>query len=71
MTLTMNFKSAFNTVGLLEINTFLSVLSEWAPAFEKVEAGLLAKVLKEVIRILGWVHPDWQKLSRSFEATTF
>lgn len=68
MALTMNFKGAFNTVGLLDMNTFLSVLSEWTSAFEKLEPGLLAKILKEVVRIFGWVHPDWQKLSQLFDA---
>jgi hypothetical protein len=48
----------------------VSVLSEWTPVFEKVELGLSAKVLKEVIRIFGWVHPDWQKLSQLLDSKT-
>jgi tetratricopeptide (TPR) repeat protein len=59
----MNFEEALVAIGLLELNEFLSVLSEWAPAFEKVELGLSVTVLSEAVRIAGWVHPDWRKIS--------
>jgi tetratricopeptide (TPR) repeat protein len=59
----MNFEEALVAVGLLELNEFLSVLSEWTPAFEKVELGLSVTVLSEAVRIAGWVHPDWRKIS--------
>ncbi|MBW4499643.1 MAG: hypothetical protein KME57_08755 [Scytonema hyalinum WJT4-NPBG1] len=59
----INFEEALVAIGLLELNEFLSVLSEWAPAFEKVELGLSVTVLSEAVRIAGWVHPDWRKIS--------
>jgi tetratricopeptide (TPR) repeat protein len=59
----INFEEALITIGLLELNEFLSVLSEWTPDFEKVESGLSVTVLSEAVRIAGWVHPDWRKLS--------
>ncbi|MBD1808124.1 tetratricopeptide repeat protein [Microcoleus sp. FACHB-SPT15] len=59
----MNFEEALVATGLLELNEFLSVLSEWAPAFEKVKSGLSVTVLSEAVRIAGWVHPDWRKIS--------
>jgi len=59
----MNFEEALVAIGLLELNEFLSVLSEWALAFEKVELGLSVTVLSEAVRIAGWVHPDWRKIS--------
>ena len=59
----INFEEALIAIGLLELNEFLSVLSEWVPNFEKVESGLSVTVLSEAIRISGWVHPDWRKIS--------
>ena len=59
----MNFEEALVAIGLLELNEFLSVLSEWVLAFEKVELGLSVTVLSEAVRIAGWVHPDWRKIS--------
>ena len=59
----MNFEEALVAIGLLELNEFLSVLSKWALAFEKVELGLSVTVLSEAVRIAGWVHPDWRKIS--------
>jgi tetratricopeptide (TPR) repeat protein len=60
----INFEEALVAIGLLELNEFLSVLSEWAPAFEKVESGLSVTVLSEAVQIAGWVHPDWRKISK-------
>jgi len=59
----INFEEALITIGLLELNKFLSVLSEWTPDFEKIESGLSVTVLSEAVRIAGWAHPDWRKLS--------
>ena len=59
----INFEEALVAVGLLELNEFLSVLSEWAPTFEKLELKLSVTVLSEAVRIAGWVHPDWRKIS--------
>ena len=62
-TQTINFEEALITIGLLELNEFLAVLPEWTSDFEKVELGLSVTVLSEAVRIAGWVHPDWRKLS--------
>jgi tetratricopeptide (TPR) repeat protein len=59
----INFEEALVAIGLLELNEFLSILSEWTSAFEKVELGLSVTVLSEAVRIAGWVHPDWRKIS--------
>ncbi|MDF5732736.1 MAG: hypothetical protein PUP92_33285 [Rhizonema sp. PD38] len=55
-------------MSLSELNEFLSVLSEWTPNFERVESRLLATVLSEAVRIAGWAHPDWRKLSKQLNS---
>lgn len=64
----INFEEALIAIGLLELNEFLPVLSEWTPDFERVESGLSVTVLSEALRIAGWVHPDWRKLSEQLNS---
>jgi hypothetical protein len=30
---------------------------------EQVEAGLALRVLREVIRVVGWVRPSWNEIN--------
>ncbi|MBD2103169.1 NB-ARC domain-containing protein [Leptolyngbya sp. FACHB-261] len=59
---TMKFVDAFPTLRLRELSELLSALAKWVSAFEKVEPRLSAKVLREAVRIAGWVSPNWQKI---------
>jgi len=56
------FVEAVITLGQDSLDQTLSNLAEWIDAFEKVESGLFLVILREAIRIAGWVHPDWQDI---------
>ncbi|MDZ8189057.1 MAG: NB-ARC domain-containing protein [Nostoc sp. ChiSLP02] len=60
------FAEAFTILGLQRLDKFLYDLSEWASAFEKVQPGLSLEVMREAIRIAGWVRPHWQEISQLF-----
>ncbi|MBD2627347.1 hypothetical protein [Trichormus variabilis] len=48
------------------INEFFSAFSELICDFEKLELMLSVEVLREVIRIAGWVSPHWQEIYQIF-----
>ena len=56
------FVEAVITLGQESLDQTLSNLAEWIDAFEKVESGLSLVILREALRIAGWVHPDWQDI---------
>ena len=60
------FGTALKTIGHKRLDEFLQVLAEWIPLFEKVEAGLAIKVLREATEVIGWVRPDWRKINELF-----
>ncbi|MGI2902100.1 NB-ARC domain-containing protein [Tolypothrix sp. VBCCA 56010] len=60
------FVEAFTTLGLQSLDKFLYDLSEWASAFEKVQPRLSLEIMREAIRIAGWVRPHWQEISQLF-----
>lgn len=45
-----------------ELETFLSLLVNWAGDFESAEKKLSLTVLQEAVRIAGWVNPQWQDI---------
>jgi tetratricopeptide (TPR) repeat protein len=59
---TGRFAGALDTLGLQRIDGFLCELTEWAAAFEQVNPGLSVAVLREVVRIAGWVRPGWREI---------
>jgi Flp pilus assembly protein TadD len=64
------FAEALSTLGLRDLDQFLSDLAKWIPAFEKVQSGLLVTVLREAVCIAGWVHPSWRETSEIFYTKT-
>lgn len=64
------FTEGLKILGLQPIDFFLSTLTEWVSAFEKVESGLSLSVLREAIRISGWVRLDWQEIYDIFPKST-
>ncbi|WNZ46404.1 NB-ARC domain-containing protein [Leptolyngbya boryana CZ1] len=52
---------------LREIDDFLLTLFELVEAFEKIQVGLSQNILREAIRIAGWVHPSWQEIYELFQ----
>ena len=56
------FGRAFTILERRQINKFLSTLSKWQNALNQVELGLSQKVLIEVLRIVGWLCPQWQQV---------
>ncbi|WP_341525211.1 NB-ARC domain-containing protein [Nostoc sp. UHCC 0302] len=64
------FKEGLKIMGLKPMDFFLSTLTEWVSAFENVELGLSLSVLREAIRISGWVRLDWQQIYEIFPKIT-
>lgn len=56
-------------LGLRELNEFVRALAVWAPSFEQVKRGLSVDVLREVVRIAGWVRPDWREIHELLSAS--
>lgn len=61
-----NFVEAFTTLGLQKLDKFLFDLTEWTDAFEKVQPNLSIEVMREVVRIAGWISPQWQEIYQIF-----
>lgn len=63
------FTQALSSYNLQEgLNELLYTLGNWASTFEKVEPGLSVAVLREAIRIAGWIHPLWREIYEVFPA---
>jgi tetratricopeptide (TPR) repeat protein len=61
------FTQALSSYNLQEgLNELLCALGNWRATFEKVEPGLSVAVLREAIRIAGWMHPLWQEIYEVF-----
>jgi hypothetical protein len=67
---TRRFAEALTTAGLQTLDDFLQILVAWQSAFEQIESGLAMMILKESVRIVGWVRPDWQKIYEILNAPT-
>jgi Flp pilus assembly protein TadD len=64
------FAEAFTTLGLQSLDKFLYDLSKWASAFEKVQPGLSLEIMREAVRIAGWVRPQWEEIYQLFPEIT-
>ena len=64
------FAEGFTTLGLQRLDKFLYDLTEWASAFENVQPRLSLEVMREAVRIAGWVRPQWQDISQLFPDIT-
>jgi hypothetical protein len=61
------FTQALSSYNLQEgLNELLCALGNWRSTFEKVEPGLSVAVLREAIRIAGWMYPLWQEIYEVF-----
>jgi tetratricopeptide (TPR) repeat protein len=56
------FSEAFTILGWQRLDLFLCDLTEWVSAFERAEPGLSVTVLREAVRIAGWVRPGWREI---------
>ena len=54
---------AFAALGLSDpIYYYIQQVAGWSAAFEDLAAGTTVRVLHEVTRIVGWVHPGWREI---------
>jgi len=56
------FSDALSVLSIREIDDFLHSVAEWSPSLELVERGLPVSILLNMVRILGWVRPDWDNI---------
>jgi hypothetical protein len=61
-----HFSKALQELGSQTLDDFVHILASCSPIFEQLEAGLSVSALKEVVRIVGWVRPDWRKVADYF-----
>lgn len=54
--------SRFSSSG---VNELLGELVHWAPAFDKLQPGLTAQIVTDVLRLAGWCHPKWENVYRT------
>ena len=45
-----------------KLYNYLGAITPWLPSLEKLEPGLSVAVVREVVRIIGWVWPQWHKV---------
>lgn len=57
-----HFSDALNVLSICEIDDFLHSVAEWSPSLELLERGLPVSILLNIVRILGWVRPDWDNI---------
>ncbi|RMF79560.1 MAG: hypothetical protein D6737_11040, partial [Chloroflexi bacterium] len=53
---------AFETFGPRLPNEFVEHVAAWGESFDAVENGLSLRVLRECLRVIGWVYPDWREI---------
>jgi tetratricopeptide (TPR) repeat protein len=61
-----HFSQALHELGSQNLDDFVHILASCSPIFEQLEAGLSVSALEEVVRIVGWVRPDWRKVADYF-----
>ncbi|MBI5961044.1 MAG: hypothetical protein HY866_20060, partial [Chloroflexi bacterium] len=54
--------AAFTALGKRGPNEFIQIVAEWNESFDKLHPALSAQILREVLRIVGWVRPDWRPI---------
>ncbi|HEY9796022.1 MAG TPA: hypothetical protein V6D30_10305 [Leptolyngbyaceae cyanobacterium] len=61
-----HFSKALQELGSQNLDDFVHILASCSPIFEQLEARLSVSALEEVVRIVGWVRPDWRKVAGYF-----
>ena len=56
------FGKMFLVLQPLNIYNYLISMAQGLPELEKLEPVLSLKVVREVVRIIGWVWPQWHKI---------
>jgi hypothetical protein len=56
------FAEAFATLGQCKPDEFIQKVAEWNKPFDILRTGLSIPILQEVLRIVGWERPDWQRI---------
>jgi hypothetical protein len=59
---TRSFWETFFVSRRRDLYGYLGSLAEWLPSLEELEPGLSMAVIREVVRIIGWVRPQWRKI---------
>ena len=57
------FGEAMDELRSLSIDEYLGEVASWAPYLEQVSPGFASVSLRELMRIAGWIRPDWRRLS--------
>ncbi len=63
---TAAFLRTLQELGSQNLDDFVHIVASCSPIFEQLEAGLSVSALKEVVRIVGWVRPDWRRVADYF-----
>jgi Tfp pilus assembly protein PilF len=61
-----HFSQALQELGSQTLDDFVHILASCSAIFEQLEAGLSVSALEVVVRIVGWVRPDWRKVADYF-----
>jgi hypothetical protein len=56
------FWKAFFIIRPLDLHSFLGAIAQWLPSLKKLEATISLRVVSEVVRITGWVWPQWHTI---------
>ena len=61
-----HFSQALQELGSQNLDDFVHIVASCSAIFEQLEAGLSVSALEEVVRIVGWVRPNWRKVAGYF-----
>ncbi|MBD1898909.1 NACHT domain-containing protein [Trichocoleus sp. DQ-A3] len=61
-----HFSEALQEIRSQTLDEFIHILARCSPIFEQLEPGISLSAFKEVMRIVGWVRPDWRKVANYF-----
>jgi hypothetical protein len=57
------FEEALNELKTQTPDEFIRMLASCDSIFDRFEAGLSLGILDRVVQIIGWIRPDWRKIS--------
>jgi hypothetical protein len=59
---TGHYGDALGTLESSDLNVYLATVSGWASLFDQIERGLSVPILREAIKVAGWIHPGWRTI---------
>ena len=60
------FSDALSILGPRDLNEFVWILAQWNVAFDRLEPELSTKLLREVLRISGWISAQFEEIEGVF-----